>query len=1043
METNLEKLLLDSERMLTNIEKMLKAFRQVSNNSEYINIDLLDADGNNIQHQIKNHLHIENELLRLKNIVNNFVNNTDTNYILNADGSYQTIMKTDFTNTGYVDAAVPAINCKFNYDSILNNLTYPNVTMPVKLADDLIETNIRCTIYNVSSGYTVIPDDVTLHDLEFLIQSKSVYAKKSIHKLTTEKQQITNSGKFNIETIDSIDANGNIFACNLNSITYKTINNNETLKVDDLLVDNANTYKIIAVDEINNAVNIQRINGVGIPSVGIDKLYFNSIVDSTNKVVNVPVLPDSELVIFLSTENHLSISFPSKSLKVNTANLTVTTTEDGEISLKQYFQKYVTNLSDYFDSLINESSIPFSLGIKPKTLKLDARNFNVVQINKHLTSDLTKSELEELNKNKVKVINDIEYANNQIEQLNNELLNNKLKTNDEIDYRNNKIKQYRNEIIILEQNKLVLTRKIDNNAVKYGLKDKKAKYKVVGFCEVLKPILSVQTLPQKIIKYEFWYRYLSKNNSEIKATTYKMYDDNDNVVDITVSPWNVAETKMLQKQKIDGKFDWVDPNPDSSEDININQCLIGINEGESIEIKVRAISEAGHPISQLKGEWSNILRVDFPTNLTENSVNLLINKNVDDLKISEFQNVIRQSGVYEHMSDRVTDGQKSYKHHSNSIASGFFTDERRIIPLFDLLNSMRNELIAIKNVNAAKKLTLQFVDYTGEAFNIENNSTLDIDGGAYGDEFNLLDSSAWGSIVTLKNYIKIVNSNDVPVEIKTLMPGVADLDAINSEKYFDVPILNTQNHKQSSKQILYFRNVDITNQQAVDFRLYSDPLGLTSVNIPTGNIDTLASEEQKNIVFIDTNDELETCKLLSTDNLDFVAYTKEHSLFVDGKLPELKLEFNNHLKKFNANLKVDKSEKLNDNLLMGFTKNDKFAVGKNSTGAMVYPIFNNIAKFSVVGNNTTSTLIIPKNSEILLPIIFEYRMMDRLGIINGDSNLTVTDNIVYRKKLGVDLLLNNELISFDLQFKANLKSEITPIAKLNVSGITGNLNTQD
>ena len=1038
METNLEKLLMDSDRMLSNIETMLRAFRQVSNNSEYIDINLIDADGNNIVQQIRNNVHIENELLRLNNIVNNFVNNGDTNYILNADGSYQTIMKTDFTNTGYIDTAINAINCKFNYNSILNNLTYPNVTMPITLSHHIIETNINCTIYNITSGFVHIPDDITLHDLEFLIQSKSIYAEKTTHKLTTEKQQITNYGTFDIITVDMAPGAGdNVFICNLNTLEYKSLNANDVLRIDDVLVDNSSTFKIIEVDTISKSVKLQRINGITTPVVGVGVLSYNTVVDTSSKIVNVPILPDKKLVIFLSSENHVSISFPSKGLKVETENLTVTTIEDGEISIKQYFEKYVTNLSAYFDAILNESTIPLSQGITPKTLTLDNRNFNVVQINKHLTSDLTKAELEELNKKKTKIKNDIDYKNSQIKQLSNELLNNTLKTNDEIDFRNNKISKFRSDINVLEQNKLVVSRQIDNDAVKYGLKDKKAKYKVVGFCELLKPMLSTATLPQKIVKYEFWYRYLSKNNEEIKATTYKMYDEGNNSVNITVSPWNVADTKMLQKLKINDKFEWVDGNSDSSEDININQCLISINEGESIEIKVRALSEAGHPISQLKGEWSNILRVDFPTNLTENSVNLLINKNVEDLKISEFQNIIRQSGVYEHMNDRVTDGQKSYKHHTLSIASGFFTEERRIIPLFDWLNSVANRLANIENTNATKNLTLQFVDYTGETFNVENNQTLDVDGGAYGDKFNLLDSNEWGSIVTLQNYIKIVNGNDVPVEIKTLMPGVEPLTPINAEKYHNVPIINNLDYKQASKQILFFRNVDITNQSAVDFALYNDAQGKTPTVIPTGNIDTVASEEQKNIVFLDDSENLVTCKLQGVDNLDFVAYTKEHQHWVDDNQPLLREEFK-HLERFNANMKSDKSEKLNDDIAMGFTANDKFAVGKNSTGAFVYPIFNNMNKFSVIGNNTTSTMIIPKNSEVLLPVVFEYRMMDRLGVINGDHNLTVTDNITYKKKIGIDLIINNKLVSFDVQFKANLKSEITPIAQLNVRQITAN-----
>ena len=103
----------------------------------------------------------------------------------------------------------------------------------------------------------------------------------------------------------------------------------------------------------------------------------------------------------------------------------------------------------------------------------------------------------------------------------------------------------------------------------------------------------------------------------------------------------------------------------------------------------------------------------------------------------------------------------------------------------------------------------------------------------------------------------------------------------------------------------------------------------------------------------------------------------------------------------------------------------------------------NIDNIKVIGNSTVSTLIIPKDTEILIPIVYEYRMTDRLGAINGDTNLTINDEIIYSKKIGIDIMINNELFNFDINVTSKLKAKITPIEALNVSSVIGSFNEND
>ena len=118
-------------------------------------------------------------------------------------------------------------------------------------------------------------------------------------------------------------------------------------------------------------------------------------------------------------------------------------------------------------------------------------------------------------------------------------------------------------------------------------------------------------------------------------------------------------------------------------------------------------------------------------------------------------------------------------------------------------------------------------------------------------------------------------------------------------------------------------------------------------------------------------------------------------------------------------------------------------VGRYTCGAFLYPYINKPNLIQVVGNTTVSTLIINKDSELLIPIIFEYRMTDRLGRINGEaSNLSLNDSLSYTKTIGVDMLLNNNLFKFDLKVTANYRSKVSSIKTKNITGLLSNFTNE-
>ena len=126
----------------------------------------------------------------------------------------------------------------------------------------------------------------------------------------------------------------------------------------------------------------------------------------------------------------------------------------------------------------------------------------------------------------------------------------------------------------------------------------------------------------------------------------------------------------------------------------------------------------------------------------------------------------------------------------------------------------------------------------------------------------------------------------------------------------------------------------------------------------------------------------------------------------------------------------------NNEDVLGYDDIDFYAIGGNSCGAYLYPIIPNLTNISVVGNSTISTLVLQKDTEILIPVVFEYRMMDRLGNVDGIHGKSITDDLEYKKKIGIDILINNQVFQFDVECSAKLNPVVKPIEKLNVNSVT-------
>jgi hypothetical protein len=119
---------------------------------------------------------------------------------------------------------------------------------------------------------------------------------------------------------------------------------------------------------------------------------------------------------------------------------------------------------------------------------------------------------------------------------------------------------------------------------------------------------------------------------------------------------------------------------------------------------------------------------------------------------------------------------------------------------------------------------------------------------------------------------------------------------------------------------------------------------------------------------------------------------------------------------------------------LGFTKNDEYLIGKYTCGAYLYMYPTTYESAAVEGNfpaRSTKTVKFGSENALNIPVLFQFRASDKLGFIGGYRTASTLTNIKYSKKLGIDIILKDDVpFSFDLNVSAQYIKETTLDAPL-------------
>ena len=479
----------------------------------------------------------------------------------------------------------------------------------------------------------------------------------------------------------------------------------QQLQVGDWLVGNGDRVKfqVEAVQPANKTVQVKVMDGAyaeihdntGEPEKYT--LHFYRQADySPFKYLNVPLEEDKYICIFAAAVNDdLNIQAPwGEGLFIDTDSLTIDI--NGQIyGFREYYDTYVNNLGDSLFgicSMVNNTVNNYTKdefdAITSYKPVIPVDHYTVTQINKHLDDADSVENIRKLYNQKATYKSELDTVQVSITSVT------KMLSELSFDDTTNSREKYTGQLSELNAKKTELTnsiaaitQEIAESANNTELPVENAKYHIRGYADS-----SVEGMP-KIIKIDVEYRYKNKNKFQGSAMTI--------TDEFIYSDWNRQVTFVdMRHPSTDGftfSFNW----EEDSSNKNVpswNQIDIPISQGEVVDFKVRYTFDLGWPFVTTVSQWSDIVQVEFPTEFLANIDILdIIEENNNDVKSYQFDSKLRSEGIYDHVGDKVQDQDITYFHKADTITSGFYTDERRVIPLSDKLHTMHDDILDLKS----------------------------------------------------------------------------------------------------------------------------------------------------------------------------------------------------------------------------------------------------------------------------------------------------------------------------------------------------------
>lgn len=790
----LNKIVGDFSKNSVNVLQILESIASIVNDTkEFVTIKFTDNDGNIVEKKLPSIGKMQADLSVIKNLLNDLYDFKNKDIFVVQDGiSYPIIVQnypyeleppTNITNITYTRKN-NQYHTRIYASNIEKHISYKKYVLDL---EDIDFNNINVTTENELLTY--LNDNSISYNVHYEMQH-NMPGKIAYYGEFAVLQNVKN--EYVLDKITYTNDKNETFRLQLNDILF--INNTE-LKIIDL---NANT----------NTIKLQTIKGYN--SIGIGDVLKLLSEFSYNEFIDIPCELEENYFIFIKNINesyNVESIEQTNAIKVNVSTLTL----DGKV-ITEFDQE---NRDESYE-------IPIYLGYEPNAPILNVNDFNVVRINDHLFQDSLVVSIKEKISRKNELISEIKEIDSALESkksllsiTNTNTLDKTKTTENDIQTLTNKRKNKSNEYtsIVGELNS------INTNEIK----NIKPKFRLRGFFDIPKEITSQLTGTQHIVQFLISYRYIGKNSEVSQSKNFTRTDEDGNKRFGTFSDWN--EIKSIQRNKIydenSGKYIWEDQKNEDGQQVNINQVDIPIQRGEIVELRVRSISEVGFPDKPLMSEWSNIISIGFPDEITDvNDLSeLLKNSSSDDANML-IENILSTKGIDNHIKNSVTKEEQYYAHPASELMSGIYDDNGKILSVEQILKQYQTEINELKKIalNEIPELNVSLITPTGEEIPLLKNATNKVFAGYFVDDLNKIPVIEQPTAIIVKNYqLLLYNNSGASIHLNSISDGGLDESistnyAISDKRnYENVPIYVHEDNNdekfslQSKGQFIYSR----------------------------------------------------------------------------------------------------------------------------------------------------------------------------------------------------------------------------------------------
>ena len=553
-----------------------------------------------------------------------------------------------------------------------------------------------------------------------------------------EPNNLLYNGTFTVLSVED-DALNAIQWYHLDTLSYiNTVTGDiKTLSISDEVILNTNIsnsrYKVMDVNTASSdfRVRFQRIEGNQPIPVGIGILKIYSPI-SYNKNVSIRVGYNERNVVFIKpmdANTHLLAKNWSLGVGYWTNDLVLSSGDDYNGStMERYYSERVYDYGLILEDLV-QKKIPSTLAGTPNVAVLNNSNFKVVQINKHQTDTPDSKSIKDKYQTQQSLISEINQLTQSITDKSKQVRTLRVVSSTTVAQLNKDL----DKVMKDKDSKTKLLSSVTSDIVSMSstVTNQQPIYRLRGFWNMPEAVLVNGSRPQEVVQFRVQYKRKAKDGSELPVENFKIQSETTTKTKTgAFSNWveflTDARKRVLDKST--GLYTWQIQDISDADTPNINQLDIPIAQNESIEIRIKSISEVGWPDAPFESDWSDSITISFPdelSNVLSDNQFILQSATQEDLKV-RLQTEYTAKGLDDLLNNITTINNKTYYNTSDKVLSGFKDDAGQPTDLYGYLQTLQNRIISLEEkINRAKGELKISVFRNNVEFPVQNGANLE------------------------------------------------------------------------------------------------------------------------------------------------------------------------------------------------------------------------------------------------------------------------------------------------------------------------------